>query len=240
MWHPPFLDYIGSLFAEGLQYRSINTIRSAVSMTHELIEGSPIGQHPLVKQMLNGVYHTRPPQPRYFGLWEVSKVVNYLANMGENVDLMLKSLLGKLSLLMALVAASHTSKLHALDLRFRVFKPEGALFKLSSLTKKRKIGAPLKGMFLWGLHRGQMLMCSGMSARIREEDSGISTVGPSDAKPLFLSCTSAQASFFPTDCTLDKRSFTVGESEYRSILSSFSERRVYMYSIVQRNSWLIF
>ena len=53
----PFLDFIGSLFAEGLQYRSINGIRSAVSMTHDPIEGTPIGQHPLVKHLLKGVYN---------------------------------------------------------------------------------------------------------------------------------------------------------------------------------------
>ena len=93
----PFLDSIGSLFADGLQYRSINTIRSAVSITHEPIKGSPISQHPPVKQMLKGVYHARPPQPRYSGSWEVSKVVNYLANMGENGDLTLKSLSRKLA-----------------------------------------------------------------------------------------------------------------------------------------------
>ena len=74
-------------------------------------------------------------------------MVEYVANMGDNKDLSLKSLSGKLCLLMALVAASRTSELQALDLRFRVFKPEGVLFKLASLTKKRKVGAPLKECF---------------------------------------------------------------------------------------------
>ena len=45
------------------------------------------------------------------------------------------------------VAASHTSELHALDLRFRAFNPESVLFKLSSLTKKRKVEASLKECF---------------------------------------------------------------------------------------------
>ena len=54
----PFLEFLTSLFQEGLQYRTINTIRSAVSMTHSHIEGSPIGQHPLVSRLLRGVYNT--------------------------------------------------------------------------------------------------------------------------------------------------------------------------------------
>lgn len=48
--------------------------------------------------------------------------------LGNN-NLSLKALLGKLAILMALVAASHTSELQALDLRYRVYKPEGILFK---------------------------------------------------------------------------------------------------------------
>ena len=45
---------------------------------------------------------------------------------------------------MALVVANRSSQLYALDLTFKVFKPEGVMFKLTSLTKKRKIGAALK------------------------------------------------------------------------------------------------
>ena len=67
--------------------------------------------------------------------------------MGENSDLSMKSLSGKLALLMALVSASRSSELQSLDLSFRIFKPEGVLFKLACLTKKRKLGAPLKECF---------------------------------------------------------------------------------------------
>ena len=44
----PFLDFLAGLHAEGLKYRTINTIRSAVSMTHNQIEGIPLDQHPWV------------------------------------------------------------------------------------------------------------------------------------------------------------------------------------------------
>ena len=52
-----------TLFSEGLQYRSINTIRSAVSMTHNQMEGVPLGQHPLVSRLFKGMYNSRSPQP---------------------------------------------------------------------------------------------------------------------------------------------------------------------------------
>jgi len=79
-------------------------------MTHDPIKGVPNGQHPLVKWLLQ----LRPPQPCYTGTWEVSSV---LSSLGENSDLSLKLLSGKLALLMALVSASHSSELHSLDLR---------------------------------------------------------------------------------------------------------------------------
>ena len=51
----------------------------------------------------------------------------YLASLeGDNV-LSLKNLSQKTVLLMSLVKASRTSELQALDLRFRVFKPEGVI-----------------------------------------------------------------------------------------------------------------
>ena len=58
-----------------MQYQSINTIRSAVSMTHEQVEGVPVGKHPLVSQLLKGIYNSRPLQPRYSTTWEVDIVV---------------------------------------------------------------------------------------------------------------------------------------------------------------------
>ena len=48
---------------------------------------------------------------------------------------------------MALVGANRTSELQALDLQFRYFFPDGVVFKLTSLTKKRKTGASLKECF---------------------------------------------------------------------------------------------
>ena len=74
-------------------------------------------------------------------------MIRYLASLeGDNV-LSLKTLSQKTALLMSLVEASRTSELQALDLRFRVFKPEGVIFRLPSLTKKRVTGAPPKELF---------------------------------------------------------------------------------------------
>jgi len=68
----PLLDFFADFYGQGLQYRTINTIRSAVSMTHNTIENIPIGQYPLVSRLMKGIYNSRPPEPWYSTTWDVS------------------------------------------------------------------------------------------------------------------------------------------------------------------------
>ena len=74
-------------------------------------------------------------------------VAQHIVSMGENSSLSLKSLSQKLAFLMALVVASRASELQALDLRFRVYKPNGVLFQLIGPTKTQKAGSPPKERF---------------------------------------------------------------------------------------------
>ena len=71
----PFLDFLTGLHSEGLKYQTINTIRSAVSMTHNQIEGTPLGQHPWVSRLFRSMYNFSPPQPRYVSTWDVDVMI---------------------------------------------------------------------------------------------------------------------------------------------------------------------
>ena len=104
----------------------------------------------MVTKIMKGIYNARPPIPKYSTTWDVATVVNYLKDLGSNRDLPLKQLTGKLAILMALIQACRTSELAALDLKYRVYKPEGVLFKLPTVTKKRAVGAPPKELFFGG------------------------------------------------------------------------------------------
>lgn len=109
-----------------------------------------MGQHPVITRLMKGIYNSRPPQPKYSTSWDVVKVTDYLKSLGANQELSLKQLTLKLVMLMALVEASRSSELAALDLRFRVFSPEGVAFALPTLTKKRKAGDPPRKLFFGG------------------------------------------------------------------------------------------
>ena len=179
-----FVNFLAELFSSGLQHRSINTIRSAVSMTHDQIGGTPIGQHPLVTRLMKGVYNSRPPRPRYETTWDVDVVIDHLISMGDNKDLSLKSLSQKLAVLLALVEASRSSELAALDLSFRRYFPEGVRFRLDSLTKKRTPGTPPRELF-FGAFPPNPLLCVVKCLRIYEERT--SELRPEGCTRLFIS-----------------------------------------------------
>lgn len=65
-------NFLATLFVQGLQHRTINTIRSAISTMHVQVNGAPIGQHPVVTRLMKGVYNMRPPAPKYSSSWKVA------------------------------------------------------------------------------------------------------------------------------------------------------------------------
>ena len=56
-------NFLASL--DGYQYNSINSYRSAISSVHEKVDRYSIGQHPMISRLMKGVFHSRPPLPRY-------------------------------------------------------------------------------------------------------------------------------------------------------------------------------
>jgi len=136
---------------------------------------------------MRGVYNSRPPEPQYSDTWDMASVLAWLKRLGDNKDLSLKKLSGKLALLMALVSASRTSELHALDLRYRRYSAEGVLFQLASLTKKRKVGAPAKECF-FASFTGDSRLCVVQCLRTYEEvTTKFRNTQAGAPSPLFLS-----------------------------------------------------
>ena len=137
-FRPNLADITGFLahsFDEGLEYRALNTYRSALSGVLPPIDGFLVGQHPLVVRLLKGVLNLRPAMPRYQQSWNVDTVLTYLQILPNNEDLSLRFLTQKLAILLAITAPKHSSELKLLDFRFMRILPEGAEFQLPGLTK---------------------------------------------------------------------------------------------------------
>ncbi len=128
-------SFLAYAFNQGLEYRTINTYRSALSGVLPPIEGFAVGQHPLVVRVLKGILNLRPALPRYQQSWDVGVVLDYLRSLPQNEDLSLKLLTHKLTILLALTAPKRTSELKLLDIRFMRIMPEGVEFRLPGVTK---------------------------------------------------------------------------------------------------------
>ena len=135
------LEFLADQFDLGLQYRSLNTLRSAISTSHAQIDSVNVGSHPLVSRLLKGMFNARPPAPRYSDSWDVTRVVQYLRSCPSE-DLSIVELGKKVVTLMALANASRCSDLAALERDYLRWTPSGAKFTVVQLTKTRTLGPP--------------------------------------------------------------------------------------------------
>ena len=51
-------------FNNGKQYSTINSYLSAISNTHPQIDGYPVGTHPIICRLMQGVFNERPSEPK--------------------------------------------------------------------------------------------------------------------------------------------------------------------------------
>ena len=96
------LTFLSDSFDNGLQYRSINALRSTLSVTHPKIDGYPVGQHAYLVNLLRRILNQHPPKPRYSQTWDVSMVTSHLVEMGNSSALSLKHLSWKLATIFAM------------------------------------------------------------------------------------------------------------------------------------------
>ena len=79
--------------------------------------GFPVGQHPSVTQLLEGIFNSRPPKPRYSHTWDLTLATKYLASLGGNRLLSPKQLSLNRAMLFWLACLERVSALTKSDLR---------------------------------------------------------------------------------------------------------------------------
>ena len=142
-FHAPIqavVDHLASLFEAKLAYSTINGARSAISALHGPIDGMAVGNHPIVRRLMAGVFNERTPTPRYNDTWDVNVVLTHIRGLGQNSEMPDRDLTHKTAMLLALTTASRASELQALDLRYMADSGDTVTFTLPTLTKSRRVG----------------------------------------------------------------------------------------------------
>ena len=140
------LSYLTFLFEKGLAYRTVCLHRSVLSMTLPPQDGIAVGDHDLVKRLIKGIFHRRPPHRRLFQAWDVGKVFTVFSALKSPLDF--RHLLRKTAFLLAMASARRPSELASLRCApaFMIISTSGVRFLPSSLSKTDRdshLGPPL-------------------------------------------------------------------------------------------------
>jgi hypothetical protein len=105
-------DYLSHLFDVGMSWSTIAIHKSTISMTMAPIDGVNIGDHPLIKRLMRGVFKERPSRLANPAPWDPLKVLDIFQHWP--VDLPLSKLMLKGAFLLALTTAKRAAELVAL------------------------------------------------------------------------------------------------------------------------------
>ena len=75
------LNLLTHLYKSGLAYSTLNTGRCMFSSVLSIDKHVTIGEGPLVKRFMKGVYQLKPALPRYHEIWDVDCVLTYLKTL---------------------------------------------------------------------------------------------------------------------------------------------------------------
>lgn len=136
------LEFLSELFYDqNAGYSVVNQARSALSSFLVLSDNRfEIGNHPLISRFMRGIFHKRPPQPRYKEVWDAAIVLNHLRRLSPATGLDLKTLTMKLCMLIALLAAQRVQSIHLLNLDYMVMKEDKVVFMFQELLKQSRPG----------------------------------------------------------------------------------------------------
>lgn len=146
------------MFGQGRQYRTVAGYRSALSMSLPAVEGVPVGQHGVIRRVVKGMFHRRPPMPRYTVTWDVAVVLEHLRQAGSNASLSLRLLTLKTCMLLALASPRRQSELSRLELSRMARSTDEVVFTLPGLAKGQRQGQPAR-RYTYPVHPTEPALC---------------------------------------------------------------------------------
>ena len=130
------IEFLTDMFKNSnVQYSTFNTVRSMLSSMVEPRDGITVGNHPLVKRFMKGIFKLRPSLPKYTVTYNAQIVLQHMTRMPPLAQLTLPEVTKKLATLMALLSGQRAQTLYALDITYMHITPERVIFYISELLK---------------------------------------------------------------------------------------------------------
>lgn len=107
-----YLEFITTEFSSGLSYSVMNSYRSALNFLFPLNDKD----EKTVNRCLKGMYHSKPPTPKYSFTWNPEPVLLYLSKLYPLESLSIESLTQKLVTLIALTTAHRVQTISKISL----------------------------------------------------------------------------------------------------------------------------
>lgn len=133
---PQVIFFLTEMFHTGVQYGSLNSYRSALS----LIINTKIGTDDRVTRLFKGFYRLRPPLPKYNVTWNPTTVLNLLENWYPHDEISIEMLTKKVVTLLALVTAHRVQTLSKINIQnIEVITDDKIIIKITDLIKTSRV-----------------------------------------------------------------------------------------------------
>ena len=142
------INFMSRQCKDGLEYRTLNVYRSAISAFHPLLDGHKVGQHPDMKMFMAGAFNEKPPQPKYTSTWDVNKVLQFVKGLGENAILTDKLLTMKLVMLLTLTNVKRAHELQFINPSLMEDYGDRVVLHIAKLTKTKRPAKPYLSLIL--------------------------------------------------------------------------------------------
>ena len=133
-----FANFLSTLFSQGNSHSTVNLARSAVSSFLAAEGFLGYGSHPIINRLLKGVFNVRPSLPKYQVTWDVDIVIKYLNNLPDLINIDLKSLSMRLTMLLCLLSGQRGEAIFKIQVKDVVFEEDKCRIIFSSLLKNSK------------------------------------------------------------------------------------------------------
>ena len=106
----------------------------------------PVGQLPIVKRFMKGIYELRPSLPRYTATWDLSTVLNYFRKGASVSVLSLKELTLKLTFLLTLLSGQRCQTVKFFSIKNMEPPDLKCIFVITEKVKQSRVGTHLKAV----------------------------------------------------------------------------------------------